>query len=453
MRVVLASSSKWRRGLFALYFPSLYLSDRDTFLDPDVDEKAIRDPDPKKMAHLIARAKMDSATQKVKEASGDSLVEEVVVITCDQIVVCEGKVREKPRDKEEARQFLRSYSKGQPAECINGLVVQHLPSGMEVSAVETATVQFGPYSEQEIEEMLAGGMHSTTAGGFALMDNTPLARRLTRLTGDVPSVEGLPIYVLERLIRQLCPEQLAGKCLLPTFSRRIKGAIFDMDGLLLDTERLYTIAQEKVLSKYTDRKFTWEVKSMMMGRKALEAVGLMLKHYDLTESVSAQDFLAEREAILDQLFPDCELLPGVERLLVHLKACKVPMAVATSSHERHYEIKTRKHRKLFEEMFDFVVTGDQVKEGKPHPEIFVKAQKGLLGDDATPEDILVFEDSPLGVQAGQGAGMRTVMVSEKSPDGDLKPDLYVKTMLYFLPEQFGLPPLPRDFNCRFSGEQ
>ena len=64
----------------------------------------------------------------------------------------------------------------------------------------------------------------------------------------------------------------------PTFSK-ISHILFDMDGLLLDTERMYTIAQQKILDRFGIQ-FTWEVKSKMMGRKALDAVNLMLDIYE-----------------------------------------------------------------------------------------------------------------------------------------------------------------------------
>jgi hypothetical protein len=67
----------------------------------------------------------------------------------------------------------------------------------------------------------------------------------------------------------------------------------------------------------------------------------------------------QREEILDELFATAPLLPGVERLIRHLHAHGVPMAVATSSHARHYELKTRLHRDLFG-LFTHIVTGDMV---------------------------------------------------------------------------------------------
>lgn len=66
------------------------------------------------------------------------------------------------------------------------------------------------------------------------------------------------------------------------------------------------------------------------------------------------------------------------------------MAIATSSHKRHFELKTLRHRGLFEEMFQAVITGDEVVHSKPDPEIFVKAAETLAGGiDYNPAHFLV----------------------------------------------------------------
>ena len=125
--------------------------------------------------------------------------------------------------------------------------------------------------------------------------------------------------------------------------------------------------------------FTYEVKSMMMGKKGLEAIEIMLKHYNLENDPA--EFYQNREEILDELFQDCDLMPGALRLVKHLKKHQIPMAIATSSHKRHFDLKTLKHKELFKEMFQAVITGDEVVHSKPNPEIFVKAAETLAGGE------------------------------------------------------------------------
>ena len=219
---------------------------------------------------------------------------------------------------------------------------------------------------------------------------------------------------------------------------RISHVLFDMDGLLLDTEGLYTIAQQKILDRF-DVQFTWEVKSKMMGRKALDAANVMLDIYDLHDKLSAEDFLKERATILDELFPACELMPGVEKLLLHLHEHRIPMAVATSSHSRNYKLKTEsKHFHLFDKVFHHVITGDQVTNSKPSPDIFQLAAKGF-GETIDPTKVLVFEDAPIGVEAAIAANMNIVLVSESVEPKSVKCDQHLMSISEFSPELWGLP--------------
>ena len=186
--------------------------------------------------------------------------------------------------------------------------------------------------------------------------------------------------------------------------------------------------------------FTWEVKSKMMGRKALDAVNVMLDIYDLQDKITAEQFLKERESILDKLFPTCELMPGVETLLLHLHQNNIPMAVATSSHSRNYKLKTEsRHKHLFNKVFHHLITGDQVTNSKPSPDIFQIAAEGFKGK-IDPHSVLVFEDAPVGVEAGLAADMNVVLVSETVEPGSVKCNQHLISMEAFIPEMWGLPP-------------
>ena len=410
----------------------------ENFFDPDIDEKSIRDVDPRKMTTMIAKAKCQALLDKgcVK---GE---EETVMITCDQVVWCQEQIREKPVDRDQARGFLESYRKGFPAECINGICVHHLGSGEQRVECETSTVTFRPFPVSVLEEMISTGTAFTTAGAFSLTDPI-MSKWVDKIEGTVNSVEGFPVDKIRDMISDLCPS--FGKELAPKRLGDVKCVIFDMDGLLLDTERLYSVAQQKILDRFGIT-FTYEVKAMMMGRKAVQAAQIMIDHYGIGDKLAAEDFVKEREEILDRLFPESELLPGVERLLLHLLAHNVPMAIATGSHKRHYTMKTTLHRELFERVFrGKVVTGDMVKESKPNPEIFRKAFQefgfAVEEDAVEPSHVLVFEDAPLGIQAAQAAGMNTVMVSEVAPGASLQPDQYLTNMFFFKPQLWGLPPL------------
>eukprot|EP00879_Flechtneria_rotunda_P008552 GHRR01008959.1.p1 GENE.GHRR01008959.1~~GHRR01008959.1.p1 ORF type:complete len:293 (+),score=67.09 GHRR01008959.1:132-881(+) len=227
---------------------------------------------------------------------------------------------------------------------------------------------------------------------------------------------------------------------------QITHVIFDMDGLLLDTETFYTIAQKDICEKH-GKQFSWDLKAKMMGKKALDAAQVLIDELGLHDVLTPEQFLKQREEILDRLFPTSPLMPGVEALIRHLYAHKIPIAVATSSHRRHFDIKTQQHKELFK-LFNHIITGDQVSKGKPDPEIFERAAAGFDLPPASPAHCLVFEDAPTGVKAALAAGMNVIMV----PDPNLSRDhidglgaaALLKSLQQFDPNKWGLPSLEVD---------
>ena len=180
-----------------------------------------------------------------------------------------------------------------------------------------------------------------------------------------------------------------------------------------DTEGLYTRVQQDICARF-GKEFTWELKAKMMGRKALPAAQALIDELQLHGQLSAEDFVKEREEKLHALFPSCELMPGAQRLVEGLQRRGVPIAVATSSHRRHFELKTQRHGDFFA-LFDHVITGDAVENGKPAPDIFQVAA-ARWSPEPRASACLVFEDAPIGVEAALAAGMRVVMVPDAKLD-------------------------------------
>lgn len=121
---------------------------------------------------------------------------------------------------------------------------------------------------------------------------------------------------------------------------------------------------------------------------------------------------------------------------------QVPVCVATSSHKRHFDLKTQKHGPFFQR-FDHIITGDNVENGKPAPDIFLKAC-GSWNTPPSASCCLVFEDAPSGVAAAKAAGMHCVMVPDPNLDraSTKEADVVINSLLEVPLEQFGLPPLP-----------
>jgi len=221
--------------------------------------------------------------------------------------------------------------------------------------------------------------------------------------------------------------------------KKVTHCIFDMDGLLLNTESFYTIVQRDLVKKY-GKEHTWELKSKMMGMKALDACRYLVATLDIGDQVTPEEFLVLRETALDAMFPTAQLLPGAEKLLRHLYHSKIPFCLATSSHRRHYELKTTNHKPVFE-LFNHRITGDLVSVGKPAPDIFLKAAE-TFDPPASPADCLVFEDAPAGVASAVAAGMPVVMVPDPGLGKELTKEatIVLSSLLEFDPAAWGLPP-------------
>ena len=184
--------------------------------------------------------------------------------------------------------------------------------------------------------------------------------------------------------------------------------IFDLDGVLLDTEKLYTEATQRIVGQY-GKTFDWSLKSRMMGRHELEAAELLVQALELP--ITAEEYLRWSKPIAESLFPSAAELPGAEAFVTALAERGHVLAVGTSSTREWYELKTS-HLPWFR-MFSAVVSGDhpEVRALKPAPDIFLAAARAV---GAAPARCLVIEDSPAGVLAARAAGMSVVAIPDRA---------------------------------------
>ena len=192
-----------------------------------------------------------------------------------------------------------------------------------------------------------------------------------------------------------------------------------MDGLLIDSEDLYSIVTNTILERYGRPPLPWSIKAQLQGRPGPQAGKIFHEWAQLP--ISNEQFLKEQKELQTNLFEKCKPLPGVVDLLAGLKSRGVHMALATSSQKAMFEIKTARMKDLFDGNFkkEHQVLGDDPRipagRGKPAPDIYLLAlstlNKTLEEQGQTPikpEECLVFEDSVPGVESGRRAGMQVV---------------------------------------------
>ncbi|MGF1482183.1 MAG: HAD-IA family hydrolase [Cyanophyceae cyanobacterium] len=194
----------------------------------------------------------------------------------------------------------------------------------------------------------------------------------------------------------------------------ITHVIYDVDGLLLDTETINAQVNQQIIQRY-GKSFTVDIKANIAGRSTFDSARIIVDRLALP--LTPQAYLEQRKALIYHLYAQAEPLPGAVRLVKHLHQHQIPQAVATSSPRLHFDLKTTHHPWFT--LFDCTVLGDdpELKKTKPSPDIFLIAAERL---GASPEQCLVFEDSPAGLQAALAARMSVVVV----PDSALAPQLF-----------------------------
>lgn len=183
--------------------------------------------------------------------------------------------------------------------------------------------------------------------------------------------------------------------------------LFDMDGLLIDSEPTWFQAEVDMLAGY-GYSLSPEHYPQVLGKPLEVSTAYLL---NLTgRPVSPADFADGIErAMIARLADGVPMMPGAKELLVALEAADIPLALVSASSRRIVDaclpVIGRDH-------FRFTVSGDDVERGKPSPDPYLKAA-ALLGVD--PRDCAVLEDSPTGTLAGHAAGCRVVAVPHAAP--------------------------------------
>lgn len=188
------------------------------------------------------------------------------------------------------------------------------------------------------------------------------------------------------------------------------GFVFDMDGVLFDTERLCQRCSSVVAKTYgigdiIDNLYQQAIGLNRASEKKLfeQVVGRTFPYDEYRDKCSRQI----KQVIAEEGIP---VKAGAYMLLQYLKTNRYKIALATSTSKKsamsHLEMSK------MTEYFDVIITGDMVEKGKPDPEIYLKACKGL---EIVPQNAVAIEDSPNGLKSATAAGLRTIMVEDMIP--------------------------------------
>ncbi|EUC39862.1 hypothetical protein COCMIDRAFT_10139 [Bipolaris oryzae ATCC 44560] len=206
----------------------------------------------------------------------------------------------------------------------------------------------------------------------------------------------------------------------------IRACIFDMDGLLINSEDIITLCTNRLLEKYGRPAFTRSIRVQLMGIP--DSTNGDIFHNWAKLPIPREQFAQELREQMQAQFQSCEPLPGANKLLSDLSHArnssgdKIKLALASSSKSHSFRLKTSKPET--KQLLDFFgpkqrILGDDARlrkgRGKPAPDIYLIALQSLNSannaeDTIKPNECLVFEDSVTGVEAGRRAGMRVIWV-------------------------------------------
>jgi len=189
----------------------------------------------------------------------------------------------------------------------------------------------------------------------------------------------------------------------PSAPSAIKAVVFDLDGLMFNTELVFHLSGQELLRR-RGKEWTPVIQHGMMGRRAEEAFQVLIDQAGLSESV--EELRNESRDIFYEFLPvHLAPMPGLFELLQAIDERRLLKGVATSSSRRYLD--DLLGRFDLGARFQMTLTADDVTRGKPNPEIYLKAAARL---NVAPGEMLVLEDSEAGTRAGVAAGAVVVSV-------------------------------------------
>ena len=184
-----------------------------------------------------------------------------------------------------------------------------------------------------------------------------------------------------------------------------RAVIFDLDGVLADSEPWWNKIDKKLLAQYGVT-YRGEYHRNVLGVSYRLAVEFYKKAFGL--SVSTEEIMRRRAEIAIEFFANrVGLFPSAKKVLQELQRMNLSLAIATSSVSASARPFLERHK--LTPFFDVIVTGDEIERGKPHPDIYMRAAEKL---GLAPDACLVIEDALSGIAAAKAAQMRVAAIPD-----------------------------------------
>ena len=206
----------------------------------------------------------------------------------------------------------------------------------------------------------------------------------------------------------------------------IKGVIYDLDDLMVDSHHLHLKAFDALLIRYGHKygELPEELRAKFIGRRVIDILKEMARYFGIEES--AESLQEERSSIFLKLAgKELKAMPGLIKSLKLFRLNNFKMALASSGVKDYISLVLDKF--LIRDYFDAIVSGEDVKAGKPNPETFLLACRKL---GLNPQECLVLEDASVGVETAKNAGCRCIaVISPNTPAQNLlKADLVLDSL-------------------------
>jgi beta-phosphoglucomutase len=190
----------------------------------------------------------------------------------------------------------------------------------------------------------------------------------------------------------------------------MKGAIFDLDGVIVDTAKYHYLAWKR-LAQELGFEFKESDNERLKGVSRMQSLEILLEVGGISCSMEEKRVLADKKndwyveyiSIIDE----SELLKGAKEYLIQLKNSGIKIALGSASKNAPAIL----HSLKITNLFDAIVDGNKVSKAKPDPEVFLKAAKEL---GLKAQECVVFEDAEAGITAARAAGMMTVGIGSRS---------------------------------------